>query len=338
MRPTFWRRSYAAKLQEILEVEMTEHIGAEPHQRTASRTGNRNGYKPRTLTTRVGKLNLLVPQRTGRAPYPPSSSPATKEAKALVLALMEMYVQGVSTRRVAKITEELCGTAFSKSTVSSLSARLDTELEAWRERSLPETAYPYLIVDATYEKVRRVGRVVSQGVLIVKSIRARDGRREILAVECADTESEATWGELFRSLKERGLSGVKLVNSDAHAGIKVAVFRHFQGASWQRCQTPFQRDQATKVAYRHRQELAADIRDVFAASDLPTARDRAEDWAEKWRNISPQVVRTAHFTYELPVSLLMVETLLALTHVRRYPHFFRVCSMVSRLGRLMAGN
>src|SRR5680860_751232 len=319
MRPTFWRRSYAAKLQEILEVEMTEHIGAEPHQRTASRTGHRNGYKPRTLTTRVGRLNLLVPQDREGTFSTKLFAHYQRSEKALVLSLMEMYVQRVSTCRVAKIREELCGTAFSKSTVSSLSAGLDTELEARRERSLSETAYPYLVIDATYEKVRRVGRVVSQGVLIVKGIRARGGRREILAVECADTESEATWGDIFRSLKERGLSGVKLLTSDAHAGIKVAVFRHFQGASWQRCQTHFQRDQATKVAYRHRQELAADIRDVFAASDLPTARDRAEDWAEKWRNISPQVVRTAHFTYELPVSLLMVETLLALTHVRRYP-------------------
>src|SRR5680860_1596260 len=204
MRPTFWRRSYAAKLQEILEVEMTEHIGAEPHQRTASRTGHRNGYKPRTLTTRVGRLNLLVPQDREGTFSTKLFAHYQRSEKALVLSLMEMYVQRVSTCRVAKIREELCGTAFSKSTVSSLSAGLDTELEARRERSLSETAYPYLVIDATYEKVRRVGRVVSQGVLIVKGIRARGGRREILAVECADTESEATWGDIFRSLKEWG--------------------------------------------------------------------------------------------------------------------------------------
>ena len=150
------------------------------------------------------------------------------------MALMQMYVEGVSTRKVKEITEELCGTSFSKSLVSQLASGLDSELEAWRSRRLEAEAYPYLFVDARYEKVRVDGRVVNQGVLVVSALRD-DGMREILGVEVADTESEATYHELFRSLKRRGLKGVQLVVSDDHEGLKSAVCRHFQGAAHQRC-------------------------------------------------------------------------------------------------------
>jgi len=148
---------------------------------------------------------------------------------------MEMYVEGVSTRKVKDITEELCGTSFSKSLISSLAGRLDAELAAWRSRPPEAAGYPYLFVDARYEKVRVGGRVVSQGVLVVSAVREPDGFREILAVEVADTESEATYQDLFRSLKARGLRGVELVVSDDHKGLKAALERYFQGASWQRC-------------------------------------------------------------------------------------------------------
>src|SRR5215204_998094 len=188
---------------------MTEHIGAAPYQRTENRSGQRNGYKPRTLRTRVGTLKLLVPQdREGTFPTRLFARYQRNE-KALCLALMEMYVEGVSTRKVKEVTEALCGTSFSKSLVSSLAGSLDAELEVWRTRNLEAEAYPYLFVDARYEKVRVDERVVNQGVLVVSGVRD-DGFREILGVEVADTESEATYHELFRSLKRRGLSGVEL--------------------------------------------------------------------------------------------------------------------------------
>jgi putative transposase len=164
-----------------------------------------------------------------------------RNEQALVLALMEMYVAGVSTRKVRAITEVLCGTSFSKSLVSELAVQLDTELAAWRHRPLTETTYPYLSVDARYEHVRQGGRIVSQGVLIVAGVRA-DGHREIVAVEVADTESEATYHQLCADLKARGLSGVRLVTSDSHAGLQAAIDRHCQGASWQRCQVHFARE------------------------------------------------------------------------------------------------
>ena len=232
--PSFLHEIVERVVQQVLETEMTGHIGAAPYERTERRTGQRNGYKPRTLRTRIGTLNLLVPQDREGTFSTRLFSRYQRNEKALVLALMQMYVGGVSTRKVKDITEELCGTSFSKSLVSSLAGSLDAELEAWRKRRLEAASYPYLFVDARYEKVRVDERVVNQGVLVVSGVRD-DGFREILGVEVADTESEATYQELFRSLKQRGLSGVELVVSDEHEGLKSAVSRHFQGASHQRC-------------------------------------------------------------------------------------------------------
>ena len=185
--PEFLRRIVERALQQLLEAEITEHIGAAPYQRTESRKGHRNGYKPRKLKSRVGTLELFVPQDREGAFSTHLFSRYQRNEKALVLALLEMYVEGVSTRKVREVTEELCGTSFSKSLISELAGNLDSELESWRSRPLEVEAYPYLFVDARYEKVRVGSRVVSEGVLIVSAVRD-DGYREILAVEVADTE------------------------------------------------------------------------------------------------------------------------------------------------------
>ncbi len=279
----FLREIVERVLQEVLEAEMTEHVGAAPHERTDARKGHRNGHKPRTLRTRVGTLNLLVPQDREGTFSTRLFSRYQRNEKALVLALMEMYVEGVSTRKVKDVTEELCGTSFSKSLISSLAGRLDAELGAWRGRPLEAEGYPYLLVDARYEKVRVGGRVVSQGVLVVSAVREPDGFREILAVEVADTESEATYHELFRSLKARGLKGVELVVSDDHEGLKAAVERHFQGASWQRCQVHYARNLLGMVGAKKRKELAAGLRAIFAATSRERALGIASEVANRWR-------------------------------------------------------
>lgn len=279
--PGFLREIVERVVQQLLEAEMTEHIGAAPYQRTENRAGQRNGYKRRTLRTRVGTLNLLVPQDREGTFSTRLFSRYQRNEKALVLALMEMYVEGVSTRKVKEVTEELCGISFSKSLVSSLAGSLDTELEVWRNRRLEAKAYPYLFVDARYEKVRVDGRVVSQGVLIVSAVR-EDGMREILGVEVAGTESEATYHELFRSLKSRGLSGVELVVSDDHKGLKAAITRHFQGASWQRCQVHYARNLLGIVSFAKRKELGVDLRGIFAATSREQALGIASSVAKKW--------------------------------------------------------
>jgi putative transposase len=283
--PAFLRGIVQGALQAILEAEMTAHLGAAPYERGPGRTGHRNGHKPRTLTTRVGAVELRVPQDRGGTFSTELFARYQRSEQALVTTLQEMYLQGVSTRKVAAITEALCGTGFSKSQVSALAGKLDEELAAWRNRPLTP-AYPYLVVDARYEHVRVEGRVVSQGVLIVAGVR-EDGRREVLAVEVADTESEATYQEVFRSLKARGLRGVGLVTSDDHAGLRAAIERHFQGASWQRCQVHFARNLLGLVGRKERGRLADELRAAFAASDATQARSQARACAERWRRGHP---------------------------------------------------
>jgi putative transposase len=275
-------------LQEVLEAEMTEHVGAAPHECTEARKGHRNGHKPRTLRTRVGTLSLLVPQDREGSFSTRLFARYQRSEKALVLALMEMYLEGVSTRKVKDVTEKLCGTSFSKSLLSSLAGRLDSELEAWRDRRLEAQAYPYLFVDARYEKVRVDSRVVSQGALVVSGVRD-DGLREILAVEVADTESEATYQDLFRSLKRRGLSGVGLVVSDDHEGLKAAIARHFQGAAHQRCQVHYARNLLGMVGAKRRKELAEDLRRVFEAPNREMPLGLASELADRWRGGHPGV-------------------------------------------------
>jgi putative transposase len=286
--PAFLKEIVERVLQGLLEAEMTEHIGAAPYERTQDRKGQRNGYKPRTLRTRVGTLNLAVPQDREGAFSTRLFARYQRNEKALCLALMQMYVEGLSTRKVKEVTEELCGTSFSKSLVSQLASSLDSELEAWRNRRLEAEAYPYLYVDARYEKVRVDGRVVNQGVLLVSAVRD-DGMREILGVEVADTESEATYHELFRSLKRRGLSGVELVVSDDHEGLKSALARHFQGASWQRCQVHYARNLLGMVGYARRKDLAEGLRGVFAARSREVAVQLASELATRWRGSHPKV-------------------------------------------------
>ena len=286
--PGFLRGVVERALQAILEEEMTAHLGAARYERAEGRAGSRNGSKPRTLVTRVGALRLRVPQDRDGTFSTELFARYQRSEQALVTTLMEMYLQGVSTRKVAAITEELCGTAFSRSQVSALVGRLDPELQAWRERPLPAAAYPYLVVDARDEHARVDGRVATLGVLVVAGVRD-DGRREVLAVEEVDTESEATYHELFKRLQDRGLRGVELVTSDDHRGLKAAIERHFQGASWQRCQVHFARNLLGLVGSKHRARLGEELRGVFAAASAAQARAAARACAQGWRTSHPQV-------------------------------------------------
>jgi len=286
--PGFLRALVERTVQAILEEAMTAHLGAARYERGDGRTGYRNGTKPRTLVTRVGTLHLAVPQDRDGTFSTELFARYQRSEQALVATLLEMYLQGVSTRKVAAITEELCGTSFSKSHVSALTSRLDGELAAWRSRSLADHAYPYLSVDARYEHARVDGRVVSQGVLVVAGVRD-DGVREVLAVEVADTESDASYQALFRSLKERGLRGVELVTSDDHRGLRAAIARHFQGAAWQRCQVHVARNLLAQVGRTQRRALADDLRGVFAAGTRTQALAAAEEAAARWRPTHPAV-------------------------------------------------
>lgn len=273
-----------ALAQQVMAVEAEAHVNAAPHERSAERRGYRNGSKPRTLKTRVGDLELDVPQVRGDcAPYHPSLFHRWQRSeRALLVACGEMYFQGVSTRNVRRVLEAMCAGEVSAATVSRVAAELDERLGEFRGRRLEHASWPYLMVDARYEKVRVEGKVVSQAVLVVVGLTA-DGRREVLAWSVGDSESEQCWGEVFRSLKDRGLAGVKLVVSDAHRGIRAALARHFQGAAWQRCRVHFKREAGRKVSYRLLKELMADLAAVYAPWERGECLRRGQEVADKWR-------------------------------------------------------
>jgi putative transposase len=258
-------------LNQVLEAQITEHIGAHPYERSEARKAYRNGYRLRTLTTRVGPLVLHVPQVRDGSFSPALFARYQRSEQALILALMEMVLNGVSTRKVTAITEELCGTRFSRSTVSQLCTALDRRVHAWNERPLDSHAYPFIIVDALVVKVRRDHAVRATSALMVSGVNA-NGQRELLGLRLGDSESEGTWTDMFTWLKTRGLHGVELLVSDDHAGLVKAAQRHFQGVLWQRCQVHLQRNVLGRTPKHLRAQMAAGLRHIFQAADLPTAR------------------------------------------------------------------
>jgi transposase-like protein len=270
-------------LNQILDAQMGEHLGAEKYEHTDERQGYRNGYRSRQLYTRVGTLNLRVPQTRDGSFSTKIFKRYQRHEQAFVLGLMEMYLQGVSTRKVTKVTEALCGIQFSKSTVSQLCVDLDARLKAWRSRSLSAKRYPFLIVDALVIDVRRDEAVRATGCLIAYGVN-EDGIREPLDLLLADSESENSWDELFLNLKQRGLSGVELTVSDSHSGLVAALKRHFQGAQWQRCQVHFMRNILGSTARHLRKELASRLRLVFRAEDKATARKLAASLSEDYKS------------------------------------------------------
>jgi putative transposase len=290
-------------LNQVLEAQVSEQLGAERYERTEERQGYRNGVRPRKLTTRVGRLTLRVPQVRDGQFSPELFARYQRSEQALVLALMEMVVNGVSTRKVTAITEELCGTSFYKSTVSALCARLDPLVTAWNERPLDEQAFPFVLADALVVKVREQDRVRALSALIAIGINAA-GYREILGLQLGDSESEGNWNTFLGWLKRRGLSGVDLVVSDAHSGLVAAVQRQFQGCTWQRCQTHLAGDVLEATPKSLRGELHEHLRTLFEASDLPTARVLLQQLLETYASRAPKALATLEAGFDDATAVL----------------------------------
>lgn len=276
-------------LNQILEAQVSESLGADKHQRSDERVGYRNGYRPRQLYTRVGPITLQVPQTRDGSFSTDIFKRYQRSEQAFVLALLEMVVNGVSTRKVSNITEELCGVSFSKSTVSQLCTGLDARVSAFNERRFDGERYPFIMVDAMFIKCREGDRVVSRAVLTLSGIRS-DGYREILGLRIGDTESYATWEEAFKWLKSRGLKGVMYVVSDQHAGLVEAARKHFQGATWQRCQVHLMRNILGSCSIRHRKDVAEKAKLVFQAPDIGEARRRRDEFVEAFEKKAPKAV------------------------------------------------
>jgi len=277
----FIRTVVRAALQEVLEAEMTEAVGAGKGERTPVRLGYRSGYYGRTLITRVGKLELRVPQdRDGRFSTELFERYQRSE-RALVAALAEMYVQGVSTRKVKAITEELCGHSFSASSISAINKRLDEGLAQFARRRLAE-AFPYLILDARYERVREGGEIAGQAVLIAIGI-DWDGRRQVLGVELASRESRSSWRDFLTGLRERGLAGVEFVVADHHAGLRAAIREVLPEAAYQRCYVHFLRNALDYVPRKVDDDCLQELRWLYDRRDLAEARADLAAWIGKWQ-------------------------------------------------------
>lgn len=274
-------------LQEVLEAEMEQTLGAGKSERTASRLGYRSGYYTRGLVTRVGKLELRVPQDRNGVFSTELFARYQRSEKALVAALMDMYVQGVSTRRVKVITEQLCGHEFSASAVSAINKSLDEELERFMSRKLEEE-YPYLIIDARYERVREQGISSARAVLVTLGI-GWDGRRQVLSVELAGRESTSSWKDHLLRLKERGLRGVRLAVSDDHPGLKRAVMEALPEAWWQRCYVHFLRNALDHLPRKRMDESLSELRWVYDCHEIKAARRVLAEWQERWRAKHPKL-------------------------------------------------
>src|SRR5215217_3091088 len=264
--------------QALMEMEVEEHVGASRHERSPGRVGHRNGYRERTWDTRVGAIELKVPRVRDGSYFPSLLEPRRRAERALAAVVQEAYVHGVSTREVDELVKALGMGGISKSRVSELCEELDEEVERFRNRPL-EGAYPYVWVDATYVKARQDGRVTSTAVVIAVGVNGESGEREVLGLDVGPSEDGAFWTSFLRSLVARGLSGVRLVTSDSHRGLKNAVAAVLAGTSWQRCRVHCMRNALSLVPKAAQQMVGATIRTVFAQPDARSAR-------EQWRRVS----------------------------------------------------
>ncbi len=317
----FFKATVREALEDVLEAEMDEALGAAKGERNAERLGYRSGYYTRGLVTRVGKIELRVPQdRQGRFRTEVFERHQRSE-KALLSALAEMYVQGVSTRKVKAITEELCGHRFSASAISSVVQKLDEQLKAFAERRLEEP-YPYLIVDARYERVREGGVIRSQAVLVAVGI-GGDGKRAILGVELAGRESASSWREFLEGLRRRGLRGVELAVSDDHAGLRQAIAETLSEAGWQRCYVHFLRNALDYLPRKADDDCLMELRWIYDRHDIGEARRDLARWLEKWGDKYAKLCDWAEANIE--------QTLTFLSLPRRHHKHMKSTNMLERL-------
>jgi putative transposase len=275
-------------LNEAMRIERSQALEADPYQRTEKRRGYANGFKPKTVNTRLGELPLQIPQVRGEVEFYPSAlERGVRSERALKCAIAEMYVQGVSTRKVTEVMRELCGLEISSTQVSRATKLLDEELSRWRNRPLDQV--PYVFLDARYEKIRHGGSVVSCAVLMAFGV-SESGQRTVLGVSVSLSEAEVHWRDFFAGLQARGLSGVRLLISDDHAGLKAAREARFPGVPWQRWQFHLQQNAGHYVPRLElRREVAGDLRAIFESGDRREAERRLQQAVDKYAQRAPKL-------------------------------------------------
>lgn len=266
---------------QLMEEQRTQYIQANEYERTGTRISQRNGYDERSFTTRIGTLELKVPRTRDGKFSPTLFERYQRNEQALFASMVEMYISGVSTRKASNIVEQLCGTSVSKSFVSKLTAELDPMVKEWRNRTLEETAFPYVVTDVLYIKVRENNRVVSKSCHIAIGIN-NEGYREIIGFMIQDGESEYSWKNFFEHLKNRGLNGTKLVISDSHKGLVSAIRESFTGVSWQRCQVHFMRNMFEHVPKKDSKPFREAVKNFFRYTDIELAREAKNELINKF--------------------------------------------------------
>lgn len=291
-------------LDQMLKAESAQQLGAENYERANGRKDYRNGTRKRSLTTRVGRIELEVPRHRNVPFKTVLFENYERNEQALIATMMEMVVQGVSTRNIKKITEELCGEPFSKSTVSEICKELDEPVKRFRYRMLPDR-YPFLIADAMYIKVREDRRIVSKAVLWAIGINT-DGRKEVLGFSLCDTEKELTWKEFFEELKSRGLRGVDIVVSDSHQGLVKAIRECLPAASWQRCQVHLIRNILDKTPKRYQTGLSVELNNMFHAVTIEEARRLRDEIYDEYKDVAEDAMRVLDEGFEDAMTIMVL--------------------------------
>ena len=311
-------------LNSILKAESTEQLKAEPYERSEERTGSRNGFRDRPLTTRIGQITLKVPKhRNGEAFKTFVFDNYCRSEAALIVTMAEMCVNGVSTRKVSQVMETLCGKSFSKSTVSEACKELDEKVKEFRERPLTGE-YPFMTIDATYFKVRENSRVISKAFMIAYATNS-EGHREIIGFGVYRNESKETWNSFLKGLKARGLTGVRMITSDAHEGIIDAISKQFPDVPWQRCQFHFSRNITQKTPAKYQKGLASELQDMFNCKTIEAARKRRDEIIADYKDVAEDAMTCLDEGFESAMTVMVLPG---------YLHkYFRTSNQIERLNK-----
>ena len=290
-------------LNSFLQTESTEQLNADPYERTEGRTDSRNGFRERNLNTRIGTIVLKVPRHRNSSFETTIFDEYTRSEVALVASMMEMVVNGVSTAKVSKVVETLCGTSFSKSTVSNICKELSKRVNEFLTSSITGE-YPFITVDATYFKVREDRKIISKALMVAYAVN-NAGIREVVGFGVYKNESQETWKDFFLTLKNRGLSGVKMITSDAHEGIQYAISHVFPEVPWQRCQVHFSRNIIDKVPKRYQEGLRTELREMFACETLEKARDRRDEILNDYREVAENAMECLEKGFDSAMTVMI---------------------------------
>ena len=323
-RDSAFKKLLQDSLNSILKAESTEQLKAEPYQRTEERTGSRNGFRDRPLTTRIGQITLKVPKhRNGEAFKTFVFDNYCRSEAALIITMAEMCVNGVSTRKVSQVMETLCGKSFSKSTVSEACKELDEKVKEFRERPLTGE-YPFLTIDATYFKVRENSRVISKALMVAYATNS-EGHREIIGFGVYRNESKQTWNDFLKTLKSRGLTGVRMITSDAHEGIIDAISKQFPDVPWQRCQFHFVRNIVQKTPAKYQKGLASELQEMFNCKTVQEARKRRDEIIADYKDIAEEAMTCLEEGFEAAMTVMVLPS---------YLHkYFRTSNQIERLNK-----